>query len=249
MWQNLSQIFTRLSHDPTIRAIVLTASGPRAFTAGLDLVSAGTSGALASNGDDPARIGNAIRRHVLDFQRCITSLETCEKPVIAALHGICFGLALDISLACDVRLAATGTRFAVKEVDIALAADIGTLTRLPKAGVGMSWAKEVCLTAREFGAEEAARVGLVSGVWGTKEGTVAKAVEMAGLIASKSPVAVVGTKEVLNYSRDHSVADGELCFCFGVGRYRQYFGEMCDADLIDRIELRCCVERCVYSDG
>lgn len=105
-------------------------------------------------------------------------------------------------------------RFAIKEVDIALAADIGTLTRLPKAGVPMSWAKEVCLTAREFGAEEAMRVGLVSGVFGSKEEVVGEAVKMAALIASKSPVAVVGTKEVLNYSRDHSVADGEFC-CWG----------------------------------
>ncbi|GAB7350105.1 hypothetical protein MBLNU459_g0771t1 [Dothideomycetes sp. NU459] len=210
MWQSLGAIFTRLSNDPSVRAVVLTSAGARAFTAGLDIAAASVSGVLAENAtpDDPARTANNIRRHVLDFQACITAVERCEKPVIAAMHGIAYGLGLDITLACDVRLAAVNTTFAVKEVDIALAADIGTLTRLPKASVPMSWIKDVCLTARDFGADEALRVGLVSGVFGSKEETVGKALEMAQLIASKSPVAVVGTKEVINYSRDHSVAEG-----------------------------------------
>lgn len=155
------------------------------------------------------KASNALRRHIKEFQDCITAIEKCEKPVIAVLHGICYGLALDICTAADIRLCASDTRFSVKEVDIGLAADIGTLTRLPKAGLPMSFVKDVCLTAREFGAEEARRVGLVSGTAGSKEEVLRMAKGIAETIAAKSPVAVLGTKEVLNFSRDHSVEDGE----------------------------------------
>jgi delta(3,5)-delta(2,4)-dienoyl-CoA isomerase len=96
----------------------------------------------------------------------------------------------------------------VKEVDIGIAADIGTLSRLPKAVGNFSWVKDIALSARIFGGDEALRVGLVSGVYKDKAEAVAEALKLASLIASKSPVAVLGTKELLNYSRDHSVQDG-----------------------------------------
>lgn len=134
---------------------------------------------------------------------------TSVTAVIAVLHGISYGLALDIVLAADIRVCAASTRFAVKEVDIGLAADIGTLSRLPRAGVSMSWAKEVCLSARDFDAKEALAVGLVSRVCEDKAAALKHGLELASTIAAKSPVAVVGTKHVLNYSRDHSIADGE----------------------------------------
>jgi len=114
-----------------------------------------------------------------------------------------------MTLCADIRICASTTKFAVKEVDIGLAADIGTLSRLPKANVPMTFIKDVALTARLFTAQEALTVGIVSAVYDTKAEALAKAVEKAKLIASKSPVAVMGTKEVLNYSRDHSVQDGE----------------------------------------
>ncbi|KAG8625324.1 hypothetical protein KVT40_007075 [Elsinoe batatas] len=206
-WLTLRTIFQTLSHDPSVRAILLTAAGPRAFCSGLD-VEAAAAGTLSSRETDGARQANYMRRHIFDFQSCITAIEQCEKPVIVALHGICFGLAIDISLACDIRLASSDARFSVKEVDIGLAADIGTLTRLPHANVPMSWVKDVCLTAREFHSEEALKVGFVSGVYEGKEGVVEAGLEKAKLLATKSPVAVVGTKELLNYSKEHGVADG-----------------------------------------
>ncbi|KAF2155087.1 ClpP/crotonase [Myriangium duriaei CBS 260.36] len=208
MWLNLEKIFNTLSYDPEVRAVVFTAAGDKAFSAGLD-VQAAASGELSGNSKlDGARTATRLRRHIYEFQRCITAIEKCEKPVICLLHGICYGLALDLCLAADIRLAASTTRFSIKEVDIGLAADIGTLTRLPHAGVPMSWAKEVALTAREFGAEEALRVGLVSGTAGSKEELRQKGVGMAQKIAGKSPVAVVGTKELINYSRGRPVEDG-----------------------------------------
>lgn len=99
-------------------------------------------------------------------------------------------------------------RFAVKEVDIGMAADIGTLSRLPKIVGSTSWVKDVCLTARDFSAQEALSMGFVSQVHENKQATVQAAVALATTLAEKSPVAVQGTKELLNYSRDHSVAEG-----------------------------------------
>jgi delta(3,5)-delta(2,4)-dienoyl-CoA isomerase len=142
---------------------------------------------------------------------CKAHRRTCTDThiaVIAVLHGISFGLALDMSLACDIRFSTTTTKFSVKEVDIGLAADVGTLSRLPRAVGNLSWVKDVTLSARIFGSDEALRVGLVSAVYGTKTEAVGEALKLAGLIASKSPVATSGTKELLNYSRDHSVQDG-----------------------------------------
>lgn len=134
--------------------------------------------------------------------------------MITILHGHAYGLGLDISLAADIRLSASDTRFCVKEVDIGLAADIGTLSRLPKAVGSLSWVKEVCLTARVFGSDEALRVGLVGGVCGTKAEAVQRALRIAGALAAKSPVAVQGTKEIVNYSRDRGVEEGGCSVSF-----------------------------------
>jgi delta(3,5)-delta(2,4)-dienoyl-CoA isomerase len=208
MWLNLSKIFKKLSYDPNVRAVVLTGAGERAFTAGLD-VQAASEGEIATPATgDVARKANNLRRYIYEFQDCITDLEKCEKPVIAVLHGVSFGLALDMSLACDIRISTDTTRFSVKEVDIGLAADIGTLTRLPHSVGNHSWIKDIALSARIFGSDEALTHGLVSSVYKDKTTAVTKALELASTIASKSPVAVVGTKEFINYSRDHTVDDG-----------------------------------------
>lgn len=208
MWQNLSTIITRLSSSPAVRSILLTSTGPRAFTAGLDVHAASTGGALSTTASDPARTSHALRSHILSFQSCISTLSTSLKPVICILHGISYGLAIDMSSACDIRICSDDTKFSVKEVDIGIAADIGTLTRLPKIVGNASWVKEVCLSARVFGAEEALRVGFVSGVGKGKEGAVEEGLKLAKLIASKSPIATLGTKEILDYSRDRPVEDG-----------------------------------------
>lgn len=123
------------------------------------------------------------------------------------MHGYSFGLAIDMSTCADIRICSKDVKFAVKEVDIGLAADIGTLTRLPKVVGNFSWVKDVAFSARVFGAEEAFRVGFVSQVHETKEKAIAAGLKMAELIATKSPVGVQGTKELLNHARDHTVQD------------------------------------------
>lgn len=136
--------------------------------------------------------------------------------MICLLHGHSLGLAIDLASCADIRICTASTRFSVKEVDIGLAADIGTLTRLPKVVGAQSWVKDVCMSARIWGAEEAQRVGFVSrvtgagkgGMEGEKEEALKEGIRMAAVMAEKSPVAVQGTKELLNYCRDRSVEDG-----------------------------------------
>jgi delta(3,5)-delta(2,4)-dienoyl-CoA isomerase len=127
--------------------------------------------------------------------------------VICVMHGFSFGLAIDISTCADIRICSADVKFSVKEVDIGLAADIGTLSRLPKIVGSLSWVKDVALSARIFGAEEAYRVGFVSQVAPTKEKAIEAAMKIAALLSAKSPVAVQGTKELLNHARDNTVAN------------------------------------------
>ena len=234
MWLELRLVFNYLSQDSSTRAIILSGAGPRAFTSGLDVLAASQSGPL-TNGSlaspsasdsvskpprDGARVATGLRRHIIEFQDCLSAVERCEKPVIAALHGYTLGLGVDLAVCCDVRICAAETKFAVKEVDIGLAADIGTLSRLGKVVGNGSWIKDVCLSGRIFGADEASKVGLVSWVaekepTGSKEAVVKEAVRWAGLVAEKSPVAVQGTKELLNWSREHSVQDGKTTHSMG----------------------------------
>ena len=176
MWSEYRQIFTLLSTDPSIRAILLSGAGPRAFTAGLDI----TSSPLALRTDvDPARAAWAMRNLIADWQDAISTPENCPKPVISILHGICYGLAVDIACATDIRLAAADAKISVKEVDIGIAADIGTLSRLPKIVGSASWVKEVVLTARVFGAEEAREKGFVSAVFKDKEEALKEGLRLA----------------------------------------------------------------------
>ncbi|EFY91436.1 hypothetical protein J3458_005720 [Metarhizium acridum] len=208
VWLEFGRVFRQLSDDADVRAVVLSGAGERAFTAGLDVSAARSEGPLSGEGADldPARRAKTLRAHIGEFQGCISEMERCEKPVICALHGVSLGLAIDISCCADIRLAASNTRFAVKEVDIGLAADIGTLARLPKIVGTTSWVKDVCMSARDFSAQEALQVGFVSQVHEDKARTVQAALDMASRLAEKSPVAVQGTKELLNYGRENGTA-------------------------------------------
>ncbi|CAE6450573.1 hypothetical protein ACGC1H_003969 [Rhizoctonia solani] len=202
-WKELGATFDKISRDGTVRAVVLSSTNPKIFTAGLDLSDTGSS----INPDlDPARQAVILRNYLLHFQSCISAIERCAQPVIAAVNGIAYGLAIDIMCACDVRYSSSKARFSIKEVDVGLAADIGTLSRLPKITGNESLLRELAFTAREFGPAEAAQLGMISRVVeGGRDEVIGAALELARTIAGKSPVAVVGTKRFLLHARDHSV--------------------------------------------
>ncbi|EPQ31879.1 uncharacterized protein PFL1_00078 [Pseudozyma flocculosa PF-1] len=206
-WQETQAILKHVRDDGDVNVIVLSGEG-RAFTAGLDLLNASLSDVMAAQ-PDAARKAVLMRRHLADFQEAISWFEHVEKPVIAAAHGVAFGLAVDIMSACDIRYAAKGTRFSIKEVDAGLAADIGTLQRFPKIVGNDSIARELALTAREFDADEALRIGFLGRIVdGGREEVVAAAIKTASDIAAKAPVAVRATKIFMLHGRDHSVEEG-----------------------------------------
>ncbi|OXV08703.1 hypothetical protein Egran_03535 [Elaphomyces granulatus] len=209
MWLEMRRVFDQLSYDPAVRTIVLSGAGEKCFSTGIDIQEAKASLLPAEVSQrDPARKAVYMRRFVAEVQDCITAIERCEKPVIAAMHGHALGLSVDLTAATDVRICSRDAVFSIKEVDIGLAADVGTLSRLPRVVGSAGWVKEVALTARNFGADEALRMGFVNSIHENKAATIAAAIGMAAVMASKSPVAVQGTKELLNWSRDHSVQDG-----------------------------------------
>jgi Delta3,5-Delta2,4-dienoyl-CoA isomerase len=122
------------------------------------------------------------------------------------LFGTLLGAGVDVACCCDIRICAEDTLFSVKEVDFAIAADLGTLTRLPKAVSSGSWAKSVCLTGMPFTAAQALDQGFVSDVYPSKDECIRSAQQLARIIASKSPVATIGVKAIMNHATDHTVA-------------------------------------------
>lgn len=204
-WLEMVDCFNQIAEDPECRAVVFSGAG-KLFTSGIDLM--GMAGdILQPVGDDTARISWNLRRTISKYQETFSVIEKCPKPVIVAVHGACIGGGVDLITACDIRLCTQDAWFQVKEVDIGLAADVGTLQRLPRVIGSRSLVNELALTARKMYADEAKSCGLVSRVFPDKETMMAGALEMAQEIASKSPVAVQGTKVNLIYSRDHSVPD------------------------------------------
>lgn len=194
------------THPDDIRAVVLSSAFPKVFSAGIDfqgLINLGSSNTI-----DPARRALLIRDDILDIQHAVSAPERCPIPVIAAAHGLVIGLGIDIISACDVRYAASDAKFSIKEVDMGLAADAGTLAYLQKITGNKSLVHELAYTARMFSSDEAEKFGLVSRVvQGGRDAVVAAALQLARDIASKSPVAVSGSKRLLLHARDHSVAE------------------------------------------
>ena len=196
------------------RAIVVHSIGvSKNFCAGLSLESLSKSSTSPGNDDVgcQARRRWAFRDHILGLQRAMTVFEECRVPVIAAVHGACVGAGVDLITACDIRLCTTSARFCVKEVDLGIVADMGTLSRLPGI-VGDGIARHLSLTAETIDGTRAREISLVSEALPSEEALRESAMNMAVSIARKSPVAVAGTKEVLLYHRDHGRVHDSLAY-------------------------------------
>jgi Delta3,5-Delta2,4-dienoyl-CoA isomerase len=208
LWVEIGDAFRRLgSLGDGCRCILLTGQG-KAFSAGIDISDQSFFPQSAQGDDDDddiAHRGMAFLPKVRAMQECFTALEACYVPVVAAIHGSCIGAGIDLACCCDVRLCAPGTVFSVREVRLGLAADIGTLQRLPTITGHDSRVRELCLTGENFDDHEALRIGFVSRV---THNLWSDAAALCTLISSNSPVAVVGTKRSLVYSRDHTVQEG-----------------------------------------
>jgi enoyl-CoA hydratase len=205
MWQELRTAFRWADVTAAVRVVVLSGAG-RNFCAGIDLELLRLL-AEADTNHDPARSREGLRRLILDLQDCLSTIERCRKPVIAAIHGACIGGAVDLVTCCDMRYAAADAQFSVREIDIGMTADVGTLQRLPRL-VPDGIVRELAYTGRNVDSAEAQAIGLVNRVFDSHEALMSGVRKIALTIAGKSPLAIRGTKEMLNYGRDHSIADG-----------------------------------------
>jgi len=206
MWHEIRRAFQWIDETPAARVAILEGQG-RHFTAGIDL--AMMTGLLPQVHDDcDGRSREKLRRVILDLQDTLTSLERCRKPVLAAVHGACIGGGIDLVCCADMRYAAADAQFSIREIDIGMVADVGTLQRLPKLIGHQGLVRELAYTGRTVDAAEAKAIGLVNRVFETRDALQAGVREIAASLAAKSPLAIRGIKEALNYARDHSVADG-----------------------------------------
>ena len=204
MWNEIQMCFEWLDQEPMVRAVVLCGEG-RHFCAGIDLAMFGGL-AQSAEGMEKSRFVAWFRAVILRLQGNLTAIERCRKPVLAAIQGSCVGGGVDIVSACDMRYCADGVKFSIKEIDIGMVADVGTLQRLPHiipAGV----MRELAYTGRNVDAAEAERIGLVNRRFDNYEEMIEAVSALAQDIARKSPLAVRGSKQMMLYTRDHSVSD------------------------------------------
>jgi enoyl-CoA hydratase/carnithine racemase len=205
MWQEIRQAMQWVDETPEARVAIIEGEGKH-FTSGIDLQM--MMGLQAQIKDDcDGRMREKLRRIILDLQDTLSSIERCRKPVLAAIHGACVGGGIDLICCTDMRYCSADAYFSIKEIDIGMTADVGTLQRLPKL-IGEGMVRELAYTGRRFEGNEACSMGLVNQVFDSREALQAGVREIAASIASKSPLSIRGTKEMLNYARDHSVADG-----------------------------------------
>ena len=205
MWQDIRAAMQWVDRTPAVRVALLHGAGEH-FCAGIDLQM--MMGILPTVKDAcEARTRENLRNLILDLQDTLTSLERCRKPVLAAIHGACVGGGVDLIACADMRYCAAGTYFSVKEVDLGMVADVGSLQRLPRL-IGEGMVRELAYTGRKLGAAEAGQIGLVNRVFDSPEALLEGVMQLARAIAAKSPLAIRGTKDMLNHARDHSVADG-----------------------------------------
>ncbi len=202
-WDEFPVIIEALDREADVRVIVVAARGP-AFSVGIDLKAFGPMLMGGSGEGSPVTQRRSTYEDARRLQHTFNALGDARKPTIAAVHGYCLGAGVDLITAVDIRLASEDAVFSVRETKIGMVADLGTLQRLPLI-VGHAQVAEMAFTGRDFSADEAHELGLVSRVYPNPEELHEAANELAAEIASNSPLAVQGTKAVLNRGRARDV--------------------------------------------
>lgn len=203
-WTELPVVFAELEADPEVRAIVLTGSG-RNFSYGLDLPAMG--GTLSPMLADGALAKPRAEFHaeLTTMQQAITAVADCRTPTIASVHGWCIGGGVDLISAVDIRYASADAKFSVREVKLAIVADVGSLARLPLI-LSDGHLRELALTGKDIDAARAEKIGLVNDVHRDAEASLAAARATAAEIAANPPLVVQGIKDVLDEQRTADVS-------------------------------------------
>ena len=208
-WRELPEIINDIDDNAKARCIVISSTGKH-FSAGMDL-------AVFTGGDSPvagAAAGKQDRyvaaetaRHGLrNLHKSFSCLDEIRIPVLVEIQGGCIGGAVDMVSACDVRYCTADAFFCIQEINIGMTADVGTFPRLCKL-IPQGWVRELSYTGRRLPAARAKEIGLVNEVFDTQEALVEHVLATAREIASKSPLAVTGSKVMINYAREHDTED------------------------------------------
>ena len=203
-WAEIIDIFRWVDETDEVRVVVLSGNGKH-FSSGIDLQL--LAQAATQLGKDIGRNAEQLRRKILGLQASLNAVDFCRKPVIAAIQGSCVGGAVDLISACDMRYCTEDAQFSIKEIDMGMAADVGTLQRLPRI-IGDGMMRELAYTGRNLSGVEAQAIGLVNRTYADRTALLDGVMALAAEIASKSPLAIRGTKEMIRYMRDHRVDDG-----------------------------------------
>lgn len=202
-WNELPSVLKAIDKEAAARVAIICANGEH-FTAGMDL--AIFQHMLSRFDGEPARRAEQLRSGILELQDAFNVIEQIRFPVIAAVKGACVGGGVDLVCATDIRFCTEDAFFVIKETELGITADVGTLQRLQHV-MPSGLARELAYTSRRLGAAEALSCGFVNHVCSDSDQLMAHARTTAKQIAAHSPVAVHGTKVMLNYSRDHNVSD------------------------------------------
>jgi enoyl-CoA hydratase len=237
MWSDLQSCFEWVDGEAAVRVAILAGNGKH-FCAGLDL---SMFNDILPGSMEQGRAREEVRRTILRMQDNLSAIEKCRKPVLAAIHNTCIGGGIDMTTCCDMRYCSADAYFSIKEIDLGMTADVGTLQRLPRI-IGDGMVRELAYTGRRLEAEEARQLGLVNRVFSDREALLEGVMAIAQEIAGKSPLAVRGSKEMIVYARDHSVADS-LNY---IATWNA--GMMSQTDLMDTMQAQAKGEAVQYED-
>jgi enoyl-CoA hydratase len=196
MYERLAEICAAANHDRSIRVIIISGAGEKAFAAGTDISQFRAFKTPQDALDYEARI-----------DRVVGTIEECRVPIIAAISGACTGGGGGIAAACDLRIAAANARFGFPIArTLGNCLSMGNLSRLASL-IGFARAKEIIFTARLVEAPEALALGLVSEVLPDHAALMARAEELAKLLCGHAPLTMQATKEALRRLRPKLAAE------------------------------------------
>jgi enoyl-CoA hydratase len=205
-WVELPAIVREIDRSASARVIVVSSTGKH-FTAGMDLAVFTKPQGITGASSDPHLKAEKFRADLRPLQDAFTVLDQARMPVIVCVQGGCIGAGVDMISACDIRLATKDAYFCIAEINIGMTADVGTFPRLCRL-MPEGWVRQIAYTGERFPATRAREVGLVNETFDTQEAMLDHAMALAKEIASKSPLAVTGSKAMINYARDHTIQDG-----------------------------------------
>jgi enoyl-CoA hydratase len=202
-WNELPEIIETIDGEALARVIIISSTGKH-FSAGMDLSVFGASGGSGTH--DRYIRAEAFRSNIRYIQSSFNAIENARIPVLIACQGGVIGGAVDMVSAADIRWCTKDAFFCIQEINIAMTADVGTFPRLQRI-IPEGWVREMAYTGRRLPAQKAKEIGLVNEVYDTQDDMLAAVMETAWEIASKDPLAVTGSKVLINYGRDHSTQD------------------------------------------